>query len=78
MLQEECTEKLGFKLKKKNNFEEYKNSGKIFVNNFGKVIQTLISLLDIIKLSLMTNQGASYTENKHKIIMEEINLNERI
>ena len=68
---------IGFRIKKKSNFEEYKNSGKIFVNNFGKIIQTLISLLDMIKLSLMTNQETGYTQNKHKIIMEEINLNER-
>ena len=68
---------IGFQIKKKSNFEEYKNSGKIFVNNFGKIIQTLISLLDMIKLSLMTNQETGYTQNKHKIIMEEINLNER-
>ena len=68
---------IGFQIKKKSNFEEYKNSGKIFVNNFGKIIQTLISLLDMIKLSLMTNQETGHTQNKHKIIMEEINLNER-
>ena len=68
---------IGFQIKKKSNFEEYKNSGKIFVNNFGKIIQTLISLLDMIKLSLMTNQETGYTQNKHRIIMEEINLNER-
>ena len=68
---------IGFQIKKKSSFEEYKNSGKIFVNNFGKIIQTLISLLDMIKLSLMTNRETGYTQNKHKIIMEEINLNER-
>ena len=31
---------IGFQIKKKSNFEEYKNSGKIFVNNFGKIMQT--------------------------------------
>ena len=31
----------------------------------------------MIKLSLITNQEKGYTQNKHKIIMEEINLNER-
>ena len=69
--------KIGHKIKNKKDFNEYEKSGKIFVTNFGKIAQTIISLLDMIKLSFTKEPKIHETENKHKIIMEEINLNER-
>ena len=69
--------KIGHKIKNKKDFNEYEKSGKIFVTNFGKIAQTFISLLDMIKLSFTKEPKIHETENKHKIIMEEINLNER-
>ena len=44
-LQEGFTEKLDIKFYKKT-IENYNNSGKIYVNNFGKIIQTFLSLYD--------------------------------
>ena len=69
--------KIGHKIKNKKDFNEYEKSGKIFVTNFGKIAQTFISLLDMIELSFTKEPKKHETENKHKIIMEEINLNER-
>ena len=69
--------KIGHKIKNKKDFNEYEKSGKIFVSNFGKIAQTFISLLDMIELSFTKEPKIHETENKHKIIMEEINLNER-
>ena len=69
--------KIGHKIKNKKDFNEYEKSGKIFVSNFGKIAQTFISLLDMIELSFTKEPKKHETENKHKIIMEEINLNER-
>ena len=61
----------------KKNMDNYKNSGKIYVSNFGKINQTLLSISDLIKL-LFTKQGEHLTKNEHSIINEQINLNERI
>ena len=69
--------KIGHKIKNKKDFNEYEKSGKIFVTNFGKIAQTFISLLDMIELSFTKEPKIHDTANKHKIIMEEINLNER-
>ena len=69
--------KIGHKIKNKKDFNEYEKSGKIFVSNFGKIAQTFISLLDLIELSFTKEPKIHETENKHKVIMEEINLNER-
>jgi len=55
----------------------YKNSGKIYVSNFGKINQTLLSIFDLIKL-LFTKPGEHLRKDEHSIINEQINLNERI
>ena len=69
--------KIGHKILKKRNIENYNNSGKIYVNNFEKIIQTILSIYDLIKLSLIkTEDHLRYKE--HQIINEEINLNERL
>ena len=69
--------KIGHKILKKKSIEDYNNSGKIYVTNIGKLIQTILSLYDLIKLSLIkTEDHLRYKE--HQIINEEINLNERL
>ena len=65
-----------FDLNKKN-FENYKNSGKIYVSNIEKIIETLLSIFDLIKLSLISKNDDNI-EHDHDLIYEEINLNERI
>jgi len=68
---------IGNKILNKKNIENYNNSGKIYVNNFGKIIQTILSIYDLIKLSLIKS-GDHLRDEEHKVINEEINLNERI
>ena len=69
--------KIGYKIIQTNNFDTYKKSGKIFVNNFGKLIETSISIYDLFKLYFNTDKKNS-TENEHFLINEEIKLYERI
>ncbi len=68
---------IGNKILKQKNIENYNNSGKIYVNNIGKIIQTVLSLYDLIRLSLIKPQDHLRYE-EHQIINEEINLNERL
>ena len=69
--------KIGHKILNKNNFDDYKNSGKIYVTNFEKIIQTFWSLFDLIKLFLI-NKKDDDIQHDHLLINEEINLDERI
>ena len=69
--------KIGNKILKKQNLENYKNSGKIYVSNIEKIIETLLSIFDLIKLSLISKDDDNI-EHDHDLINEEINLNERI
>ena len=57
--------------------ENYKKSGKIYVTNFGKIIQTILSIYDLISL-LLTNPKDHLESKELEIISEEININERI
>ena len=68
--------KIGDKILKKGNFENYKKSGKIYVNNFGKFVQTILSFSDLIKLTFIKSED-HLNKNEHLLIMEKINLNER-
>ena len=68
---------IGKEIIKKKDIEKYKKSGKIYVNNFRKIIQTVLSLGDLIKL-FFTNIENHQTAKEHDIINSEINLNERI
>ena len=68
---------IGYKILSKKNIENYKKSGKIYLNNFEKLIQTFISIFDLIKLSL-TNKNDNNIQHDHLLINEEINLDERI
>ena len=69
--------KIGYKILKKQNLENYKKSGKIYVSNIEKIIETFLSFFDLIKLSLI-NKNDDNIEHDHDLINEEINLNERI
>ena len=68
--------KIGHNILKKENIENYNNSGKIYVTNFGKIIQTILSIYDLIRLLLIKPQD-HLRDKEHQIINEEINLNER-
>ncbi len=68
---------IGKKIMQKKNMESYEKSGKIYVNNFGKIYQTILSLFDFILLLLKDVETHQRIE-EHKIINEEINLDERI
>ena len=69
--------KIGYKILKKQNLETYKKSGKIYVSNIEKIIETLLSIFDLIKLSLISKNDDNI-EHDHNLINEEINLDERI
>ena len=69
--------KIGYKILNKQNIENYKKSGKIFVSNIEKIIETFLSIFDLIKLSLI-NKNDDNINHDHNLINEEINLNERI
>ena len=69
--------KIGDEILKTNNIEGYNKAGKIYVNNLGKIYQTVLSLLDLIKLSL-TKEKSYFMSDEHLLINEEIDLNERI
>ena len=69
--------KIGYKILNKQNIENYKKSGKIYVSNIEKIIETLLSIFDLIKLSLISKNDNNI-KHDHDLINEEINLNERI
>ena len=69
--------KIGYKILNKQNIENYKKSGKIYVSKIEKIIETFLSIFDLIKLSL-TNKNDDNINHDHNLINEEINLNERI
>ena len=69
--------KIGYKILKKQNLENYKKSGKIYVTNVEKIIETFCSVYDLIKLFLI-NKNDNDIEHNHSLIREEINLDERI
>ena len=68
---------IGREIIKKKNIENYKKSGKIYVNNFGKITQTILSFVDLIKLFFVKIEKHQRSQ-EHDIIKSEINLNERI
>jgi len=68
--------KIGHNILKKKNFDNYNKAGKIYVNNIGKINQTILSIYDLIKLSLI-KPGEHLRDKEHLSINEEIDLNER-
>ena len=68
---------IGRKIKKKGNMSNYEKSGKIYVNNFGKIFQTFLSLFDLMILFLK-NIESHQRLREHEIISEDVNLDERL
>ena len=69
--------KIGYKILKQKNLENYRKSGKIYVSNLEKIIETFLSVFDLIKL-LLINKNDDYIQHDHSLISEELNLDERI
>ena len=69
--------KIGHKILRKKNFENYQNSGKIYVSNTEKVLETFLSIFDLIKLSFSYKKD-DQIRHDHDLINEETNLDERI
>jgi phytoene synthase len=57
--------------------ENYKKSGKIYVNNVEKIVETLLAIIDLLKL-VLTNKNDDNIDHDHYLINEEIKLDERI
>ena len=55
----------------------YENYVKIYVSNTEKILETFLSIFDLIKLSLTFKKGDE-VQHDHGLINEEINLDERI
>ena len=69
--------KIGHKILSKKNFENYQNSGKIYVSNAEKILETFLSIFDLIKLSF-SYKKEDQIQHDHSLINEEVNLDERI
>tara|TARA_X000000368_G_scaffold405976_1_gene383725 strand:- start:1156 stop:2004 length:849 start_codon:yes stop_codon:yes gene_type:complete len=69
--------KIGEKILKQKNLQNYNNAGKIYVSNVGKIIQTILSFYDFVRICFL-NKKEHLKKNEHLMINEEINLNERI
>ncbi|MBD1167402.1 phytoene synthase, partial [Pelagibacterales bacterium SAG-MED09] len=69
--------KIGYKILDKKNLEDYQNSGRIYVSNTEKVLETFFSIFDLIKLTFSYKRD-NQIQHDHNLISEEINLNERI
>ena len=69
--------KIGDNILKQKNLDNYNNAGKIYVSNVGKIIQTILSLYDLIRIYFV-NYKEHLKKNEHLMINEEINLDERI
>ena len=69
--------KIGHKILKKRDLKDYQNSGKIYVSNIEKILETFLSIFDLIKLSFNYKKN-DQAQHDHFLINEEINLDERI
>ena len=69
--------KIGYKILKKKTLENYRKSGKIYVSNIEKIIETFLSVFDLIKL-LLINKNDENIEHDHLLINEELNIDERL
>ena len=68
---------IGKKILQKKDINSYKKAGKIYVSNFGKIIQTIFSLSDLIMLFFIKPRKHE-KESEYNLISEDIVLNERI
>jgi len=69
--------KIGHKILSKKNLKNYQNSGKIYVSNTEKILETFLSIFDLIQLSFSYKKD-NQIHHDHNLISEEINLDERI
>ena len=69
--------KINYYIIKQKNIDNYNKVGKIYVPVFGKIVQTFLSLFDFIRL-LFVNDLNYDNHLNHKILEEEVNINERI
>ena len=69
--------KIGDYILKQKNIDNYDKAGKIYVPIVEKVIQTFLSIFDLVKLQFIKNLNYNNQAN-HNILEQEINLNERI
>ena len=68
---------IGRKILQKGNMESYEKSGKIYVNDFEKIYQTIISVFDLI-LVYLKEMEPHQRAREHAIISQEVDLDERI
>ena len=69
--------KIGDYILKQENIEKYRDAGKVYVPLSSKILETILSIFDFLRLLFVKN--ISYYNNKNHIILnQEINLNERI
>ena len=68
---------IGKKILQKKDINSYRKAGKIYVSNFGKIIQTIFSFSDLIMLFFIKPRKHE-KENEYNLISEDIVLNERI
>ena len=68
---------IGRKILQKGNMENYEKSGKIYVNNFEKIYQTIVSIFDLILIYLKELEPHQRAK-EHVIISQEVDLDERI
>ena len=69
--------KIGGYILKQENIEKYSNAGKIYVPMPAKILETILSVIDFLKL-LFVKKINYYNNESHSILNQEINLNERI
>ena len=69
--------KIGDKILKQKNIQNYNNAGKIYVPIYEKILQTFLSIIDFITLLFVKELNYDNDEN-HNILNKEINLDERI
>ena len=67
---------IGRNIIKQQTIQNYNKSGKIFVTNGGKIFQTILSMYDLLKLSLIKKHN-HLRDKEHELISAEINLDER-
>ena len=68
---------IGRKILQKGNMKNYEKSGKIYVNKFEKIYQTIVSIFDLILIYLKELEPHQRAK-EHNIISQEVDLDERI
>ncbi len=68
---------IGKKILQKKDIDSYRKAGKIYVSNFGKIIQTIFSLFDLVILFFIKPRKYE-KQSEYNLINEDIGLNERI